>query len=460
LRFLDGDVKALSWGRYPPLPQLVHAAAWRAELPPLLADIARRRGTTLVYGEGRSYGDSCLAESGEVIGFRGLDRFLAVDWQSGILRAEAGITLEAILAVSLPRGWFLPVTPGTKYVTLGGAIANDVHGKNHHRQGCFGRHVRRFGLLRSDRGRLECAPDLEPELFAATIGGLGLTGLLEWAEIQLTPVASGWIDGLVQRFDDLDGFFALSAELDARHEFCVSWVDCAARGEKAGRGVYMAGDFAAGSAASGAAPVPVPKPRRKWRFPFTPPVSLVNAGSLRVFNAGYWRMAPSTRRREAVDYDVFFYPLDRFLEWNRLYGPKGFQQYQVLIPEHEARDGVRALLAAVAESGQGSFLAVLKRCGDAPSPGLLSFPRPGVTLALDFPHARRLEERLFPRLDAIVREAGGRLYPAKDAHMRGEDFRRAYPDWEKIEALRDPLLLSRFWRRVTQRERSGARDGY
>ncbi|MDR1461739.1 MAG: FAD-binding oxidoreductase [Azoarcus sp.] len=436
-------MKLLSWGRYPPLPQAAHAVAWRAELPALLANVAQTCGTTLAYGEGRSYGDSCLAESGQVLSFRGLDRFLAADWSSGILRAEAGITLEAIIAVSLPRGWFPAVTPGTKYITLGGAIANDVHGKNHHRQGAFGCHVRRFGLLRSDRGRLECAPDLEPELFAATIGGLGLTGLIEWVEIQLMPVASGWIDGLVQRFDDLDGFFALSAELDARHEFCVSWVDCAARGKKAGRGIYMAGDFAAEN-------WPLPAPRRKWRFPFMPPVSLVNTWSLRAFNAIYWRKAPPKSRRAPAAYDAFFYPLDSLLDWNRLYGSKGFQQYQALIPEREAGDGIRAMLTAISGSGQGSFLAVLKRCGGALSPGVLSFPRPGVTLALDFPQTPYLEEQLFPRLDAIVREAGGRLYPAKDAHMRGDDFRRAYPDWEKIEALRDPSLLSCFWRRVTQ----------
>ena len=441
-------MKAGSWGRYPSLPQTAHPVLWRTELPALLADIAQERDTTLPYGGGRSYGDSCLAESGKVIALRGLDRFLAVDWRSGVLRAEAGITLEAILAVSLPRGWFLPVTPGTKYITLGGAIANDVHGKNHHRQGTFGRHVRRFGLLRSDRGPLECAPGLEPALFAATIGGLGLTGLIEWAEIQLMPVASGWINGITQRFGDLDEFFALSEERDPRHECCVSWVDCTARGKRLGRGVYMAGDFMAESAAS----CSTPTPRRKWRFPFTPPVSLVNAGTLRAFNAGYWHKAPSKPRRARVGYDAFFYPLDSLLEWNRLYGPRGFQQYQALIPEREAKDGVRALLAAIAGSGEGSFLAVLKRCGDAPSPGLLSFPRPGVTLALDFSHTPALD-RLFDRLDAIVRETGGRLYPAKDAHMQGEDFRRAYPEWEKVDALRDPLLLSRFWKRVTTGDR-------
>ncbi|MDR1229179.1 MAG: FAD-binding oxidoreductase [Azoarcus sp.] len=433
----------MSWGRYPPLPQRARAANWCGGLPALLASAAKEKGSTLAHGEGRSYGDSCLAASGEVIAMRRLDRFLDADWSSGVLRAEAGTTLADILAVAVPRGWFLPVTPGTKFVTLGGAIANDVHGKNHHRRGTFGRHVRRFGLLRSDRGRLVCAPDAEPALFAATIGGLGLTGLIEWAEIQLMPIASSHVDGLAVRFGDLGEFFALSAELDERHEFCVSWVDCAARGKTAGRGVYMAGDFASDG------PRAVEN-RRRPGVPLTPPVSLVNAWSLRAFNAIYWRKASAKRRYVRGGYDPFFYPLDALPNWNRIYGIKGFQQYQALIPDAEARAGVQALLDAIARSGKGSFLAVLKRCGGDASPGLLSFPRPGVTLALDFPHSGHLEDALFPRLDAIVHEAGGRLYPAKDAHMKGEDFRRAYPDWEKLAALRDPLLLSHFWKRVAQ----------
>lgn len=433
----------LSWGNYPPHPQAPVACHWRSELPALLADSLSEGRGTLPYGAGLSYGDSCLAASDRVLHMRPLDRFLQADWALGVLVAEAGVTLEEILAVAIPRGWFLQVTPGTKYVTLGGAIANDVHGKNHHRRGTFGRHVRRFGLVRSDRGRLTCSATDEPELFRATIGGLGLTGVIEWAEIQLVPIRSSQVNCLTQRFGDLNEFFGLSEVLDPRHEFCVSWVDCAARGRTTGRGVYMAGDFADdGGLSVGAG--------RKLTVPFTPPVSLVNGLSLRAFNELYWRKAPSTRRTDRVGYDPFFYPLDAVLKWNRIYGPKGFQQYQCLIPSAEARTAMHQLLAAIADSGTGSFLAVLKRCGDVPSPGLLSFPQPGTTLALDFPQGDRLQKTLFPRLDAIVREAGGRLYPAKDAHMSGEDFRRAYPAWEELERLRDPVLMSRFWQRVTQ----------
>lgn len=432
-----------SWGNYPPFPQIPTYCHWRTELADRFDTLHKQQGSTLAYGAGLSYGDSCLAASDHVLHMRSLDRFLSADWATGVLRAEAGVTLEDILAVAIPHGWFLPVTPGTKYITLGGAIANDVHGKNHHHQGTFGRHVRRFGLLRSDSGPLTCTPHDHFELFAATIGGLGLTGLIEWAEIQMVPVRSSHIDVVTQRFDDLGEFFALSEEFDKKHEFCVSWIDCAAKEKTAGRGVYMAGDFAIDG------PLAVAQ-TRKLTVPLTPPASLINNLSLRTFNHLYWHNAPAARKRTTTGYDPFFYPLDFILKWNRVYGPRGFQQYQALIPEAVAKDGIHALLAAIAQSGTGSFLAVLKRCGAMPPSGLLSFPQPGTTLALDFPQHERLGSDLFPRLDTIVREAGGRLYPAKDAHMSGDDFRRGYPAWQQLESLRDPALMSRFWKRVTQ----------
>ena len=432
----------LSWGNHPRIPQTPRSCHWRDSLPAELADAGRAHGTTLPFGNGRSYGDSCLAASDHVMHMKPLDRFVSVDWQTGVLVAEAGVSLEDILNVAIPRGWFVPVTPGTKYVTLGGAIANDVHGKNHHRRGTFGRHVRSLGLLRSDSGRHTLTPDGDSALFAATIGGLGLTGLIEWAELQLVPIRASQLAVLTHRFDNLEEFFSLSDELDAQHEFCVSWIDCTARGRATGRGVFMAGDFAA----DGALTVEMP---RKVTVPITPPMSLVNSLSLRAFNTLYWRKASRKRRASRMGYEPFFYPLDGLLQWNRLYGPRGFQQYQCLIPENTARLAIRELLEAIAASGSGSFLAVLKRCGDLSSPGILSFPQAGVTLALDFPQNERLGSDLFPRLDAIVRASAGRLYPAKDAHMTGDDFRRAYPRWHELDSLRDPAMLSRFWQRVT-----------
>jgi FAD/FMN-containing dehydrogenase len=434
----------LSWGNFPPFPQTPTDCNWRDEAGDRLRQLRRLAGGgVLPFGAGMSYGDSCLAASDRVIRLRSLDRFIAVDWSAGLLTAEGGATLEEVLAVSIPRGWFLPVTPGTRYATLGGAIANDVHGKNHHRRGTLGRHVLRFGLVRSDAGTMECSPQAHPELFRATIGGLGLTGIIDWAQIQLVPIRAARVVGISQRFGNLDEFFALSDELDSQYEFCVSWVDCLARGRQLGRGVYSAGNFADDGALN-------VDSARRITFPLTPPVSLVSRASLRAFNEVYWRKAP--RARAAVDsgYGKFFYPLDAIGKWNRIYGPRGFQQYQCVIPESSARPAIHALLQAIATSGTGSFLAVLKRCGEMPSPGALSFPMAGITLALDFPHGSALQSSLFPRLDAIVREAGGRLYPAKDAHMSGEDFRRGYPAWTEVEKLRDPALLSRFWQRVMQ----------
>jgi FAD/FMN-containing dehydrogenase len=371
---------------------------------------------------------------------RSLDRFIQTDWQRGIVIAEAGVTLGEILAIAIPQGWFLPVTPGTQFATLGGAIANDVHGKNHHLRGTFGNHVRHFGLLRHDQELLTCSASENVELFAATIGGLGLTGVITWAEIQLMPIQSSQIDSTLVRFNNLSEFFSLSAELDHQHEYSVAWIDCLAKGANTGRGVFIVGDHARYGTLEVCE-------RSKKQVPLTPPVSLINNLSLHAFNEAYWRVHPIQRTRKRVSYDPFFYPLDSILHWNRIYGRKGFQQYQCVIPDIDAEKAMQELLVAIADSGQGSFLAVLKRCGDIKSPGLLSFPQAGTSLALDFPQKAALMP-LFKRLDAIVSDAGGRLYPAKDAHMSGDEFRKAYPEWEKLEELRDPTLMSHFWKRV------------
>lgn len=431
-----------SWGNYPKQPQTATECYWQSDIQAALMRF--KENGTLAYGQGRSYGDSCLAYSNQVLHMRAFNRFISADWQNGVLMAQSGVTLDEILQISIPNGWFLPVTPGTKYVTLGGAIANDVHGKNHHRQGTFGCHVRSFSLYRSDiSGSLKCSKYENTDLFHATIGGLGLTGIIESAEIQLMPIKSSRIQSVTQRFNNLDEFFALSAELDEKHEFCVSWVDCVASGTNIGRGIYMAGDFVD----DGILKV---ENRPKLSVPITPPFSLINSLSLRAFNQLYFHKSPTSRKISKTGYDPFFYPLDSILHWNRIYGRKGFQQYQALIPKDNAQDGVREMLNIIAQSGVGSFLAVLKYCGDIASPGLLSFPKSGVTLALDFPQNAERNSKLFSQLDAIVRQTGGRLYPAKDAHMSAEDFQAAYPNWQQVENLRDPALMSHFWKRVTQ----------
>ena len=430
-----------SWGRYPNTPQTGHSCHWRRDVPELLSSVIETHGSTLAYGSGRSYGDSCMASSDHVLDMRTLNRFIQADWQQGVLVAEAGVTLADILAVSIPQGWFLAVTPGTQFATLGGAIANDVHGKNHHLRGTFGNHVRKFGLQRGAQQVLTCSPVENAELYAASIGGLGLTGVICWAEIQLIPINSSQIDGTSVRFGNLSEFFELSAQLDQMHEYSVAWIDCLAKGSETGRGVFIVGDHARyGSLTQ--------DKRLKLSVPLTPPISLINNLSLRAFNEMYWRVQPASPKTSRVSYEPFFYPLDRILHWNRIYGRKGFQQYQCVVPEGVAQASIDELLRAIAKSGRGSFLAVLKRCGEITSPGLLSFPLAGTSLALDFPQTASLAP-LFSRLNAIVREAGGRLYPAKDAHMSGSDFRQGYPAWEQLEALRDPTLMSRFWKRVT-----------
>jgi FAD/FMN-containing dehydrogenase len=433
----------LSWGRFPYYPQSVRLLYWCNEVQPILKSYLTKQKTTLAFGNGRSYGDSCLSVSDMVLQTTNLDRFIAADWDQGLIMAEAGVTLKDILALAIPQGWFLPVTPGTMFVTLGGAIANDVHGKNHHVRGTFGCYVKKFNLVRSDQEPMICSRQDHPHYFAATIGGLGLTGIITWAELQLMPIKSSQINLNQFRFNNLKEFFKLSAELDQCHEYSVAWIDCLAKGKSRGRGIYTVGDHAK------TGPLDV-STKRKFTVPFTTPFSFVNSLSLKFFNTLYYQLHSKTGADQVVDYEKFFYPLDKILAWNKMYGPKGFQQYQCVIPDKHAEEGIDHILKVISKMGTGSFLAVLKRCGNIPSPGLLSFPLPGTSLALDFPENHARNSKLFTYLNAIVHEAGGRLYPAKDAQMTEDHFRKAYPQWKMLENLRDPAILSRFWRRVSQ----------
>jgi FAD/FMN-containing dehydrogenase len=434
-------MRVLSWGRYPHLPQQPHAVTWPDDVPQVLERASQEAGHALAMGMGRSYGDSCLAASNHVLAMRGMDRILHVNWDTGLVVAQAGLTLDALIAVALPHGWFVPVTPGTRYVTLGGAVANDVHGKNHHVKGTFGRHVCSLSLYRSDEGVVQCSPDTRTDLFAATVGGLGLTGVILTVVLQLRRVASSQIQQRTLRFGGLDEFFDIAAEYDSRHEYGVAWIDCLAIGASAGRGLYLAGDHAEEG------PLQVASDSR-LAIPVELPVSLVNKLTLRPFNTLYYHRQRQPVMDSRVDYAPYFYPLDGIRHWNRMYGRAGFQQYQCVVPPPVAREAMRDILREIARSGTGSFLAVLKQCGTISSPGLLSFPMSGTSLALDFPQKDAVNDQLFNRLDALVHEAGGRLYPAKDAHMSAAHFRQAYPAWQQVEALRDPKLLSHFWRRV------------
>ncbi|MES1927146.1 FAD-binding oxidoreductase [Salinisphaera sp. T31B1] len=437
-----------SWGRYPAAtPAEVHRPVTREHA------IAGRASSMLAYGNGRSYGDSCLNHDGTLLAMRSLDRFIAFDPASGLLECEAGVLLGDILALVIPQGWFLPVTPGTQFVSVGGAIANDVHGKNHHRAGTFGRHVRSLELCRSDGSHLVCTPDDNADWFAATVGGLGLTGAITRASIALRRIQGAFMDVESRRFGHLDDFFALSAESNDDYEYTVAWVDCTARGTRLGRGWFMRANHRPALGQS-----PDPGRRSGPTFPFVTPVSMINRFTLKPLNTLYYYRSIKNRSRTNQHYQPFFYPLDGIAHWNRAYGPRGFVQYQCVVPHDDGRAAITELLDRIAAANAGSFLSVLKIFGDVPSPGMLSFPRPGVTLALDFPNPGPRTFALLDALDQVVMAAGGAVYPAKDARMSAAAFDRYFPDWRAFCAYVDPAFNSDFWRRVTDHDTDPNQD--
>ncbi|MHA7600650.1 FAD-binding oxidoreductase [Alicycliphilus sp. T452] len=425
-----------SWGRLSAEPHQVLPLDSTGHALPPEADHA-----VLPYGMGRSYGDVCLNPGGALWLTQGADHWLDFDADTGLLTCQAGALLADIQHLLTPRGWMLPVTPGTQFVTVGGAIANDVHGKNHHVAGSFGNHVRSLVLQRTDGHAIVCGPDHEADWFRATVGGLGLTGLITQATLQLRRVAGPWLGTETIAFDTLERFYALATESEAGWEYTVSWIDCL---DKRGRGLFMRGNHRATGS-----PLPAHAPRKgRLAIPVTPPLSLVNTASLRAFNSLYYHTHRLRAGPAITHYRPFFYPLDGIAHWNRMYGPHGFYQYQCVVPFEGGEQAIAALLAQIAGSGQGSFLAVLKTFGNRPSLGLLSFPQPGITLALDFPNLGDKTLRLFNQLDTIVSAAGGRIYPAKDARMPAHLFQSGYPQWEQILPYRDPGISSAMSRRL------------
>ncbi|MDO9235720.1 MAG: FAD-binding oxidoreductase [Aquabacterium sp.] len=442
--------KAMSWGR---VPHLEHQLLGLSNRHQPLSLSAAEGAKVLPYGNGRSYGDSNLNPGGALLLAGQLDRFIHFDPATGLLRCEAGVMLADILKLVVPQGWFLPVTPGTQFVTIGGAIANDVHGKNHHVTGSFGNHVVQFELLRSDGSRRVCSQLAHPDWYAATIGGLGLTGVITWAEIQLKRIANPYMDTESIRFHSLEAFFELSQASERDYEYTVSWIDCAFTDKRLGRGLFNRANHAACVLDTTQVPrnLPAGVAQTSRRVPITPPLSLINTLSLKAFNTLYFNKQRTEVQRSLQHYRPFFYPLDALLEWNRIYGPKGFYQYQCVVPTDGALPATRQLLQAIAGSGLGSFLAVLKQFGSPPSRGMLSFPEPGVTLALDFPNAGPRLHQLFAELDAIVLKAGGRLYPAKDGRMGPDIFKAGYPRLAEFTPYIDPRFESGFWRRVMEK---------
>ncbi len=428
-------VKVFSWGRLEGAESDAHSLHQRGDV----SRVIQRTGSGIAHGMGRSYGDACLNPACVIWKTAGLDHFIRWDEETGRLICEAGVLLRDIQRLMIPRGWMLPVTPGTQLVTVGGAIANDVHGKNHHVLGSFGDHVKGVTLCRTNGDVIECGPDHQSDWFKATVGGVGLTGVIVTADIQLRRVAGPWLEAETIPYSDIDEFFQLADASESAWEHTVSWIDCLSL---KGRGLFMRAN-------------PIDKkerlisfPRQK-KIPFVLPISFVNSFSLKPFNAAYFYLKKRQKGLSIASIESFSCPLDHILEWNRLYGPNGFFQYQSVVPRADALNTINRMRREIRAAGQGSFLAVLKTFGKKAPLGFLSFPQPnGVTLALDFPNKGKTTLALFERLDAIVHDAGGRIYLAKDACQSRDLFVSGYPKLEQFLSFRDPGISSQLSRRL------------
>jgi decaprenylphospho-beta-D-ribofuranose 2-oxidase len=437
------------WGRYPVEECQLFRPEKRSGLQSILD--SPDRISYIARGLGRSYGDAALNRGGGVVSFVRLDRMIAFDAQTGVLECEAGVSFEDIIRAFLPRGYFLPVTPGTRFVTVGGAIASDVHGKNHHRVGTISRFVRDLRLLTSRGEILECSRESHPEVFRATIGGMGLTGFILSARVRLQPVESAYVVVDYEKARNVDEALARMEESDARYEYSVAWIDCLSGGSSLGRSVLMRGNPARKTDLPARIPNPL-KRRRHLRMsvPFDFPSWGLNRATVEAFNEVFYRKHRNESGR-LVDFDSYFYPLDSIQHWNRMYGRRGFVQYQVALPMGSSRDGTIELLERFRSSKRVSFLAVLKRFGD-PDEGLLSFPLKGYTLTLDLPVQNDLVSFL-RETDRVLLRHGGRLYPAKDAVTTADSFAAMYPNLDEFRRVRERVdpenrLASSFARRV------------
>ena len=419
----------LSWGRLRTQPVQI------SDLTDRNLVASKIKGSVgLAHGMGRSYGDVGLAE--HIWSTNRLNRFIAFDASSGVLEVEAGVTLGEIQHLFVNRRWLLPVTPGTQYVTIGGAIANDIHGKNHHVAGTFGEHVLELTLARTTGETLTLTP--QDNLFKATIGGLGLTGVITSAKIRLKPVPGPWISSEVQVFRNVHEFFRLSAESN-EYEYSVAWFDCT---NPKGRGLFTRGNHVTSPKH--------PKKTRRLNFPFTPPFSLMNRFTLKPLNTAYYLLGKATAGTKTVNFETFFYPLDQITNWNRAYGPRGFYQHQCVLPLETSEAALTQLLSVIRKHRAGSLLAVLKTTAKKAAPGMLTFPIEGVTLALDFPNQGPVTALLLSELEKIVVSHGGRINPSKDATMSAETFANSFPNYKVFEKYRDPGITSRFIERVTK----------
>jgi decaprenylphospho-beta-D-ribofuranose 2-oxidase len=430
-----GSSEQTGWGRYPRRPGPMVSPRNEAEVRALIG----QRGL-IARGNGRAYGDSAMG-SAATVDMRKLNRMLDFDGDTGQLIAEAGVILGDIIEAFLPRGWFPYVTPGTKYVSIGGAIAADVHGKNHHRDGSFGSFVDWIDIMGADGQVTRVSRTSHPKIFDWTIGGMGLTGVILRAAIRLRAVKSAWIKQKTIAAPNLDA--AMNEFEQARDAtYSVAWIDCLASGKALGRSLVMLGEHADAEDVPRAyrqRPLEIPQ-RRKKRIPFDAPAAALNSLTVKAFNALYWRKGQRSAGETLVDWDSYFYPLDAILGWNRIYGRRGFVQFQCVLPLATSRAGLTALLTETATARQGSFLAVLKRFGDQRS--RFSFPMEGYTLALDFP-ANERTLALMDKLDAITLAHEGRFYLAKDARLSTTTFHRSDPRAATFAKMRHDSGLDR-----------------
>ncbi len=447
------SARLTGWGRIAPLTAQLAEPAAPAQVAALLKDAPAGRGV-IARGLGRSYNNAAQNGGGLVIGTARLNRIVSLDRATGLAVCEAGVSLEQLMVTGLPSGWFVPVSPGTRQVTVGGAIAADVHGKNHHRAGSFASHVPWFDLLLPDGSERRVTPASEPGLFWATAGGMGLTGVLLRAGVQLIRVETSRLTVDTVRTGDIDETMAYLAATDDRYGYTVAWTDCLARGGKLGRSVITSGDFAA---VSDLAPWDQRDPlvfRHGGRLGAPPvfPNGLLNARTVGLANEIWYRKAPPRLDAQIQTIGQFFHPLDGIRNWNRVYGPGGFRQYQFVVP-YGQEQVVRWALERISAARAPSFVTVLKRFGPT-DPGLLSFPLAGWTLALDFPARTPGLDALLDQLDTAVLDAGGRVYLAKDSRVRPEVLAQMYPRLAEFRALRaelDPagLLASDLSRRLS-----------
>ena len=385
---------------------------------------------TIPYGNGRSYGDSCISDN--ILSFRKFNHFLRYDKQTGVLTAQSGVLLSEIIEVIVKDGWFLKITPGTKLITVGGAIASDVHGKNHHIEGCFSECVNWFNLLLPSGKILKCSRKINKDLFYSTCGGMGLTGFILEAEIELKKINSKYINQKTFKTKNLKETFEVFESIK-NEAYSVAWIDCLSRGNRIGRSLIMSGDFHKEGNLNY-------YPKKRLNIPFNFPSLTLNTLTVKLFNFFYYNKNFKKVSLQRVELDTFFYPLDSIRNWNRIYGKKGFTQYQFILPKEQSLEGLKSILYEISKSGKGSFLAVLKLYGKE-NKNYLSFPIEGYSLALDFKIEKGLFE-LLDRLDKIVLKHKGRIYLSKDVRVSKEVFEKGYPQINKFREIRKKYKLN------------------